>query len=181
MEKPMLILRLFVLWNLFLTPGLAIAQSNDPMAVLRRDVGVWDCDVKFYPDPNGQPVTSKAVESNHMIGEVWVVGDFRGEMAGTTFHGSSQMGYDPKKRKYTGSWIDSASPYPTQMEGSYDASTRALTILGLGRDPTGAEMRMKLVITYRDDDTRSMTMFVGGGSEEWLRVMEVDYRRKTDR
>lgn len=175
----MMMLRVLAFVNLLWVPCLAFAQSpDDPMGVLRRDVGVWDCEVKFYPDPNGQPVVSKAVESNHMVGDVWVVGDFRGEMAGTTFHGSSQMGYDPKKRKYVGSWIDSASPYPTQMEGTYDASMKILSIVGLGKDPNGMPMKMKLVVTYREDDSRSMTMYVGAGADEWLRMMEVDYRKR---
>lgn len=157
---------------------MASAQNGDPMSVLKRDVGTWDCELKFYPDPNGQPVVSKAVESNYMVGNLWVVGDFRGEMAGTSFHGSSQMGYDAKRKKYIGSWIDSASPYPTSMEGSYDATAKALTVVGIGKDPNGAETKMKLVTTYKDEDNRTMTMYLGGAGNEWMRMMEVDYRRK---
>lgn len=161
-----------------LAASVAFAQSFDPMSILRRDVGAWDCDLRFYADPNGPPATSQAVETNHMVGNVWVVGDFKGEMAGTSFHGSSQMGYDPKKKKYIGSWIDSASPYPTAMEGSYDPSTKMLTIVGTGKDPNGGETKMKLVTVYKEDDTRTMTMYIGAGGDQWQRIMEVDYRRK---
>lgn len=166
---------------LLLIPGTAFSQNTDPMSVLKREVGVWDCEVKFYPDPNGQPVVSKAIESNYMVGSVWLVGDFKGEMAGSSFHGSSQMGYDPKKKKYIGSWIDSASPYPTAMEGSYDASSKTLTIIGVGRDPNGAEAKMKLVSVFKDEDNRTMTISIAGTGDDWLRMMEVDYRRKKDR
>jgi hypothetical protein len=161
--------------------GSAFGQNTDPMSVLKREVGVWDCDVKFYPDPNGQAVVSKAIENNYMVGNVWLVGDFKGEMAGASFHGSSQMGYDPKKKKYIGSWIDSASPYPTAMEGSYDAASKTLTIIGIGKDPNGAESKMKLVSVFKDEDNRTMTISIAGTGDEWLRMMECEYRRKKDR
>lgn len=165
----------------FSIPCAVWAQNNDPMSVLRRDIGAWDCDLRFYPDPNGQPVVSKATENNHAVGNLWVVGDFQGEMAGATFHGSSQLGYDAKKKKYIGSWVDSASPYPTAMEGTYDAASKTLTFIGIGKEPNGAETKIKLVTTYREDDTRTMSMYLGAAGDQWQRMMEVDYRRKKDR
>jgi hypothetical protein len=157
---------------------MAWAQNSDPMSVLKKEAGVWDCEVRFYPDPNGQPTLSKAVETNTMVGDVWMVSDFKGEMAGAAFHGSSQMGYDPQKKKYIGSWIDSAGPYPTAMEGTYDSAKKTLTIVGIGKDPTGTEMKMKLVTVYKEKDTRTMSMFIESPSGEWMRMMEVDYQRK---
>lgn len=157
--------------------SMAWAQNASPMSVLKRDIGTWDCEVRFYPDPKSKPTLSKAVETNIMVGDVWLVTDFKGEMAGAAFHGSSQMGYDPQKKKYIGSWVDSAGPYPTAMEGTYDAAKQTLTIVGTGKDPNGAEMKMKLVTVYKENDTRTMSMFIEAGSE-WMRVMEVDYQRK---
>jgi hypothetical protein len=64
------------------------------------------------------------------------------------------------------------------MEGTYDAAKKTLTIVGIGKDPTGAEMKMKLVTVYKENDTRTMSMFIESPSGEWMRMMEVDYQRK---
>lgn len=157
--------------------SIALGQSPDPLSIMKRDVGTWDCAVKFYMDSNGEPSVSKAVETNHMVGDLWLIGDFKGEMAGAPFHGSSQTGYDPKAKKFIGSWVDSASPYPAAMEGSYDAAKKTLTMIGTGKDPNGGDMKMKLVTVYKENDTRTMTMYVAAG-EEWLRAMVVEYTRK---
>lgn len=158
----------------------SFGQGSDAMSVLKKDVGNWDCEIKFYADPNGDPSISKGTETNSAIGDKWVIGEFKGEMAGVAFHGASQMGYDPSKKKYVGSWVDSASPFATQMEGTYDAATKSLTLIGIGKEPSGNEMKTKLVTTYKDDDNRTMTMYMPGpgGDNAWFKLMEVIYRRR---
>lgn len=168
---------LVLLCSLAIGP-MAWSQSQDPMAVLKKEAGTWDCELRFYPDSEGKPVVSKGVESNHMVGEHWIVSDFQGELAGSKFHGSSQMGYDPKGKKYIGSWIDSASPYPMSMEGTYDGAGKTLTVVGVGKDPNGGETRMKLVTVYTDNDHRTTTMFLGGPGDTWTRLMEFLYQRR---
>jgi hypothetical protein len=163
---------------LFACSSIAFGQELDPLSVLKREVGKWECDVYFYVDPSGKPIASKATEVNHMVGDLWLISDFQGEMGGTPFHGSSQMGFDPSSKKYVGSWVDSASPFAMRMEGSFEASTKTLTVLGTGKDPAGNEMKSKLVSTAKDDDHRSMTMYMSSPGGEWTKFMEVVYRRK---
>jgi hypothetical protein len=148
------------------------------MELLKKDVGTWDCVVKFYTDPSADPMTSKAVETNTMVGDYWVIGDFKGEIAGAPFHGSSQMGYDTATKKFLGTWVDSMSPMPTRMEGTWDEKTKTMTFLGTSKDPTGAENKSKIVVVYQDAEHHTMSMYMHGGGADWTKTMEVAYTRK---
>ncbi len=170
--------------SLFLIAILCVApvfgQENEGMRVLESDLGQWECAVRLYTDPNAEPETSKAQESSHKIGEMWVVGEFKGEMFGSPFHGASQFTYDAIKKKYIGTWIDSSSPNMTKMEGTWDAKSKTLTMFGTAQEPTGDTMKTKLVTQYKEADTRTMTMYMAapGGGDDWIKMMVVDYTRK---
>ena len=55
-----------------------------------------------------------------MIGDFWIVCDYTGSFEGLKFVGQGSFGYDAKKKKYVGTWIDSFSPNVTHMVGTYD-------------------------------------------------------------
>lgn len=159
-----------------------IPEAPPEMKVYKQDIGTWDCVVKFYYDPNAEPVESKATEVNRMVGEMWAISDFTGEIMGAPFHGSSQMGYDPVKKKYVGTWVDSMSPFSIQMEGTYDEKEKALTSFGKMKDPTGAEMDGKWVVKYKNENERSMTMSSKPpGAADFVVMMEVQYKRRAEK
>lgn len=148
---------------------------------LRADVGVWEADVKFYMGgPDAPPESSKGVEINRMMpGGLWLLSEFRGEFLGQPFTGRGQTGYDPIKKKYVGTWIDTMTPSLMLLEGDYDEAARTLTMTGETVDPaTGQAAKMKMVSTYKDDGTRGFTMYMtppGGGAE--VKGMETVYRK----
>ncbi len=56
------------------------------------------------------------------------------------FHGQGQTGYDPAKKKYIGTWVDSMSPTIMMMEGDFDPRTKTLTMYSKGTGPTASRM-----------------------------------------
>lgn len=159
-----------------------VPDAPPEMKVYKQDVGTWDCSVKFYYDPSAEPVESKATEVNRMVGEMWAVSEFKGEIMGAPFHGAAQMGYDPVKKKYVSQWIDSMSPFAIQMEGTYDEKTKTLTSFGKMKDPAGAEMDGKWVVVYKNENERSMTMSSKpDGAKDFVVMMEVQYKRSADK
>ena len=72
--------------------------------------------------------TSKGVETNRMIAGKWLISDFKGEMFGSTFEGHGTNGYDAKKNKYIGTWVDTMSVRIDTLEGTYDEKTKTLTL-----------------------------------------------------
>ncbi|MEM9828098.1 MAG: DUF1579 domain-containing protein [Planctomycetota bacterium] len=166
----------------------AIAQLGPPQAgpeydLFKKDVGTWDAEIKSYvtpdfkADPNAEPMVSKGVEKNEMVGPFWLSSSFKSDFAGNPFSGRAMMGFDPKAKVYVGTWIDSMTQHPLKMKGNYDQSTKTLTMQSQGIGTDGKPTTGKAVTVYKDADTRVMTMYekVDG---KFLRSMEITYTRK---
>ena len=116
-----------------------------------------------------------------MLGKMWMMSKFEGEFAGQKFVGASAIGYDPIKKKYTGGWVDSMSPFMMKMEGDFDEASETLTMMGDGTDfMTGKACKTKLVTTYESDDKKTFTMYGEKKKKkgEWDKAMEIKYTRR---
>lgn len=167
----------------------AAAQEGGPPQptaqhkVFASDVGTWDGTIKaYFAGPDAEPTVSKGTETNSMLtGGFWLVSSFKGEFGGQPFEGRGQFGYDPLKKKYVGTWVDSMSPTLSVLEGSYDPTTRTMTYEGDGTDPVSkSKYKQKMVTVTRDDDHRVFTLFMTsdatGGKE--AKFMEITYTRR---
>lgn len=165
----------------------AVAQPPTPEVtkehkVLKKDVGVWEAEMKIWMEgPDKEPLVTKGVERARAVGDYWVVSTFEGDMGGQPFVGHGQMGYDPAKKKFIGTWIDSMSTSLAQMDGTYDESTQELTMVMTMLDPaTNKDTKAKTVSKYVDDNTRQFTMYMEtpGVGDGWMKSMEVTYKRQ---
>jgi hypothetical protein len=151
--------------------------------ILAADEGTWDAAIKSYTNgPDSEPMVAKGVEVNTVLpGGLWVSSTFQADFGGMTFEGRGQFGYDPNKKKYVGSWIDSMSPALTVLEGSYDAKTKTLTYKGDGVCPIdGSKVAQRMVTTTKADGTREFVLYVTGtqtGGKE-AKVMHIDYTKR---
>ena len=97
------------------------------------------------------------------------------------FEGHGQFGYDPARKKYVGTWIDSMSPTLSVLEGSYDAKTKTLTYTCDGVCPKdGSKLKQRMVTTTKADGTRVFAVFMTGeatGGKE-VKAMETVYTRR---
>jgi len=150
--------------------------------ILATDEGTWDATIKAYmAGPDAEPTVSKGTEVNTILpGGLWVLSKFEGSFGSAKFEGRGQFGYDPIKKTYVGSWIDSMNPALSVLEGTYDAKTKTMTFVGDGYDPHAkAKFTQKMVTTMNDDGTRVFKLlmkFDGGGDE--VKVMEVAYTKR---
>jgi hypothetical protein len=159
-------------------------QPTAQHKLLARDAGVWDATVTTYMGgPGSQPHVSKGVETSRMMkGGLWLLTDFEGSFEGQAFQGQGQTGYDPKKGKYIGTWIDSMSTSPMVSYGTYDETTKTMTMFGEFDDPaSGKATKAKMVTQYKDDGTRLFTMSVQTPESkgEYAKVMEISYKRRS--
>ena len=167
----------------FSTSQAVLAQGR-PTAehrALASEVGVWDAESKFWMAPETDPLESKAVETNTMLGEFWINSQYKSDLGGVPFEGHGQFGYDPVAKKFVGTWIDTMSPFLSTMEGAMDEAHKTLTVFSKGRDPqTGEENVSKMVTTYVDDNHKKFEMFgpVEGKEGHWWKMMEVNYTRR---
>lgn len=163
-----------------------LAQLPEPLPehdILKQDIGEWNATIKIWMGPDGkvdpsiEPMVSEGIEKNRMLGSFWVVSTFKGEFGGMPFEGQSMNGFDPKLKKFVGSWIDSTTPYPMHMVGEYDAETKTLTSTSTGVGFDGEETKGASTLVYKDKDHRTMTMYeiVDGKN---VRSMQIEYERK---
>jgi hypothetical protein len=169
---------------LFAVPNLG-AQDSAPLPehkILAQQEGVWDAEMSMFTpgqDPK-EAVKSKGVETNRLLAGKWLISDIKGEFFGSAFEGHGVNGYDAKKAKYIGTWVDSMSQHIDLLEGTYDEKTKTLKLYGDSVDPaSGKPMKMRLETQFKDDDTRLFFgFFQMDGEKEFNKFMEIKYTKR---
>ena len=92
---------------------------------LQKLVGEWTYEGEATMEPGEPPAKMTGTESVRSLGGLWILAEVQGEMPGggvaTTM---MTLGYDPQKRRYVGTWIDSMMTRLWVYEGALDAAER---------------------------------------------------------
>jgi hypothetical protein len=123
----------------------------------------------------------QVIESARMLGGLWIVSE-----AKITTPDSKQvsamltLGYDPQKKKYVGTWIDSTTSYLWIYEGTVDPSGKILTVEAEGPNPLvrGKPAKFKDVHEFKGKDQKVLTSSVLGEDGKWNTFVTVNYRRR---
>ncbi len=152
---------------------------------LAHGVGTWDATVKSWMQgPHSEPVVSKGVETVKLMpGGLWSLSEFHGKFGDMDFHGNGQSGYDPAKKKYIGTWVDSMETTIMMMEGDFDPQTKTLTMYSKGTGPDGKPYDAKMVEVYKDKENRVFTMSMKSDETkgEYVKIMEISYVKRPDK
>jgi hypothetical protein len=164
-------------------PTMAAAQGfltpTKQHEALAEDVGTWEGDVTMWPAAGAEPMKSKGVETNEMLGKMWLMSKYEGDMGGEKFAGRSAIGYDPVKKKFYGGWVDTMSPFMMKLEGDYDEASHTLTMDGETTNVmTGKPEKMRLITKWEGKDKKTFEIHgTGEDGKEW-KMMEIKYTRK---
>lgn len=176
-------LAILVVAACFLSAAPADAQDDFQMPTpapemdyLKKDLGSWDCTVKFWTEPNAEPLIDKATETNRMMGGFWMLSNFEGKVGGMDFKGHGTYGFDAEKKHYVGTWMDSLTPFAMQMTGKVDKATETITYTGEGPGMDGKLHTHTLATCYKDGK-RVMTMHVETDGKK-NKLMEITYTKK---
>ena len=164
------------------SPGqeMPIPKPGPEHEILKQDVGVWDATIETMTEAGGKPNVAKGLETNSLLGGgLWLFQDFKGEFMGAPFQGHGVTGYDPSKKKYVGTWVDSMSTSLSLTEGTYDPQTKTMTARFEGPGPDGAMMKMRTTSEWKDDNTRVFTMYSPAGRGEEFAMMKITYKRRS--
>jgi hypothetical protein len=130
----------------------AMAEAD----IVKLEEGVWDAVAEFPPaTADAKPTTMRGVQTNTLLaGNRWIRNDF--ELDGYAGHGT--WGWDPRKGRYVGTWVDSNSDYVRLDEGIYDRASRTLTWTSELRQPDPhPPAKYRMVEEFRGN-TRVLTM-----------------------
>jgi hypothetical protein len=147
---------------------------------LQQFVGEWDADIEMYMEPGKPPQKQKGTESTRSIGGFWVLAENKGTFMDKPFTGFMTLGYDPEKKKYVGTWIDSMNSYLWKYEGTVNEGGKVLTLNTEGPCPKapGKLSKFKEVVEFKSKDHRVFTSSIQDDDGKWSTVMNINYRRK---
>ena len=156
------------------TPSAGLSKEQE---MVLKDVGEWEAVVKSTGGPEGATEEKGMERVTPICDGRWVWTDFTGKMMGAPFEGHGVTGWDPAQKKYVSLWIDSMSPYYAITTGTCDAAKKTCTLSGDSVCPNGDPMTIKQVVTWKDDNNRSVQMEFK--SKEMNGNMTIDYKRKS--
>ena len=138
-------------------------KPGKPHEIFAKDAGTWDCDVKMYfAGPDMPPAEFQGLEVIDLVsGDMYLRSTFTCKMGEAgDFEGHSLMGYDPRTKKYVGTWVDNFTSIPSALEGEYGEESKTLTIHSTVVDEGGAELKSKQVTTWTDDANKKFEVFL---------------------
>lgn len=147
--------------------------TDDPWAVLDKDVGAWDAELEIWPGPGAPGQRQRGRADNRRVGG-WLIVDFR---ADSGFEGHGVYGWDAEAGRYTGVWVDGLGGGMARATGTWDAATRTMTYTAEA-SVGGQRRRYREQTTTIDADTLAYRHLVPmpDGSEHTL--MTITYRRR---
>jgi hypothetical protein len=154
-----------------------VPKPGPEQEILKKEAGVWDASVETMM-PDGNKDVSKGVETNTLLGGLWLITDYKGALGPQDFSGHGIMGYDAKKQKYVGTWVDTMSTSLSVVEETYDLATKTMTGTMAGPDENGKVVKIKMVTEWKDDNTRIFTMSAPGPDGKEATMMRITYKRR---
>ena len=163
-------------------PQVAAPQLPTPQKEhewLKQLAGEWQYDGECAIAPGQPPIKTTGTETTRSLGGFWVMTENKGQVMGMTVTGVMTLGYDPDRKKYVGTWVDSVSNYLWRYEGEVDASGKVLTLNteGPAMDQPGKTARYKEVIELKDDGTKVFTSNIEKDGK-FVAFMKMTSRRK---
>jgi hypothetical protein len=126
-------------------------------------------------------MTCKGRNAGKMLGGFWVVMENETEMMGMKIHALHTIGYDPDKKKYVATWIDSMFNYKWDYAGTLDAAGKKLTFEAEGPNFMAGGKTTKFRDTYEfksPDHIEGVSSMLGEDGK-WVTFMTGQMKRKT--
>lgn len=142
--------------------------------------GDWEAEGEVHVDADKPPLKTKGTEHARMVGKLWLLAEGHGQFMEMPVSSVLTVGYDPQKKKYIGTWIDSMTAYLWTYEGSLDEERQALTLISEGPCPMrpGEMSKFKEVIELKNKNLKVFTSSMQEENGEWTKLVTVRYHRQ---
>ena len=161
-----------------------VPEPTKAHELFAQDAGTWDCEVgMFFAGPNNPPIKFKGQEVNKLVSnDLYMQTTFTCEMGNRLFEGHSLVGYDPRTKTYTGTWVDSFTAVPSAIKGKYDAKKNTFTVLSTVVDlENDEELKQKQVTTWKDKSNKTFTIYLlmgEGDDQREIKLMEMTAKKR---
>ena len=147
-------------------------KTGPEHAVFKECEGSWDANVKSKGGESKGSATYKVY-----LNGLWLLEHFKADYGGMTFEGRGATSYDATKKKYVGIWIDSMSSTPMISEGTYDKSTKTMTMHGMMPMPDGKSVKVVMTTVHKDADTKTFTIRGASADDKDAEMLQITYKR----
>jgi len=147
---------------------------------LQQFVGEWESEAEVTMAPDQPATKSKGTDRVRNLGDFWIISEGTGEMPGMEkpMTWLMTLGYDPEKRKYVGTWVDSMNGYLWTYEGTVDASGKKLVLESEGPCPTRPGMtRFRDITEFKGRNERVFTSAMQNDDGSWTTMVKGTFRR----
>ena len=148
---------------------------------LHQLVGEWTAEGEATMEPGKPPVQWRGTDSVRSLGGLWTIAEGKGDMPeGGTMTSIMTLGYDPRTKRYVGTFIASMMTHMWHYEGTLDPAGKVLTLdtEGPGMSGEGPLMKYQDVIEIESPDHRILRSRVRGDDGKWNAFMVAHYRRR---
>lgn len=146
-------------------------------AWLEQLVGEWDAKTEINV-PDQPAMTVEGEEQSRMIGGFWYFAENTGKSPEMKFTGLMTLGYDPKTKKYVGTWVDSMSDMLWTYTGSVEGKKLTLEAKGPCPMRPGKLSNFKETLEVTDDDHKVFTSSIQEDDGSWTQMLKTTYTRK---
>jgi hypothetical protein len=157
-----------------------VAEPQKEHDWLQKLVGEWSFEREASMGPDKPREKSMGTEKVRSLGRLWIVGEGMGEVPGGGTHESIlTLGYDPHKKRFVGTWVDSVMTYLWVYDGELDPAGQILTLNTEGPSITddGTTAKYQETIEMVRDDHRIFRSRVLGDDGQWQEFLVSHYRR----
>jgi hypothetical protein len=157
-----------------------VPEKVEQHAWLQQFVGEWTVKSEATMAEGAEPMKMEGTETVRSIGGLWIVAEGSATIMGMPMSTMMTLGYDPAKKKFVGTWVDSVQTHMYVYEGDLDAAKKVLTLSTTGPDFTDPTKTAKFrdAIERKDADTRVLTSSMEGADGKWTEFMRAEYTRK---
>jgi hypothetical protein len=139
---------------------------------IQQSAGTWDATITL---PGAPPM--KGTLEIKKLGGLWTTSTLKADFGPIKYEGRGTSGYDPRKKKFVGSWADNISDSLAVLEGAVDLKTETTTTTWSQALPDGTTAHFKLV-TARDGDDKMKGVYHRGATPDDLKeIMTIEYVR----
>lgn len=144
---------------------------------LKQLEGEWTADGDVVPGPGQPPIKMKGSESARSLGGFWLQSEMKSDVMGMAITGVMSLGYDAKKKKYVGTWIDNCGAHLWTYEGAVEGKVLTLESVGPSMEDPEKMVKYREVLEIKTPDHKTFT-----SSREldgkYVTFMTIQYHRK---
>lgn len=146
---------------------------------LKQFNGKWTSTSKTVATDDQPSMNYSGTMDSQMLGGFWTINKMTGDMGGKKFQGLQTIGYDTKRKKYVGTWVDSMMNHLWRYEGNVDASGKKLVLVAEGPSYMAKDKLTKYRDSYefKSPDKIIATSEIVGEDGKWVTFMTAEMKR----